>query len=547
MNQLAIHDVNKALLESIATLQSNPFDLVDNFGSPLLNSTYTESLDEYKKRQEVWLDKRFDILAKAEKDANLRDIILHLCKINPIFFINLTSVAFNPIDGGLQPLILFNRQVQAILAMNLAERQGKYLTMLKSRYVGASVFTTAYLTHSLLFKRDWSGLLISRVLSLVDGSNDADTLFAKVDLAIDYLPHWIKPKLVRKLGLISNGANNTAIKGAGGKNAGRGGRASVVVVDEAAFVDNAASLLAALSNTTKCVIMVSTPNGRNEFCRMCTNKAIPHFTYHWTSDPRRDEAWYEGEKVKFASHIIAQELDLSFDGSQEDAMIDTYKLETTYSHELTNNSSELVVGLDIAAGGANNSVLALRRGRELLSIEPLDKALSVPQQARYVNNYCLENGVDTLVFDADGIGITFKQLLDEIHDGTYGIVAFHGGAAASDRELSSGRLANKVYGNARSEAYHTLRDSIDYTYNYQKGNIPDEAYQESQTIKLINVLELVQDLGKPRSIQTATGKLMVESKQSMKLRGLESPDFADALAYCFYDSQGACHDTSWLE
>lgn len=534
-------------IESIHTLLESPFRLVNSFDDEILIKCFNEPLSVYKERQEAWLDRRFNLLSKAKTDKALQDTLIHVCKENPIFFINLTGVAFNPIDGGLIPLVLFNRQVQAILAMNLAEKQGKYLTMLKSRYVGASVFSTAYLVHSLIFKQDWSGLLLSRVLSLVDGSGDADTLFAKIDLATDYLPPWMKPKLQRKLGIVRNESMNSVIKGTGGKNAGRGGRASVVIIDEAAFIEGAAQVFAALSNTTKCVIMISTPNGRNEFYRMVTNKAIPSFTYHWSSDPRRDQDWYEGEKAKFSPHIVAQELDLSFDGSQENSIIAAYKLESTIQHEVSENTnSELVMGLDIAAGGANDSVMAIRKGSELVSITSLDKGLSLTQQARFIDNFIKENRVAKVIFDSSGVGLGFKAALDDIYDGSYAVVAFLGGSKASDRITPSGKEAYQLYGNARSEAWHLLKDAIDYTYNYSQGKIPQDLYDESRTIKLLPVPELLSDLSKPGSVITTSGKLLVESKQSMSARGVSSPDYGDALAYCFYEGV-SYHDTSWLE
>jgi hypothetical protein len=505
-------------------------------------------LSAYKLKQELWLDRRFNWLTRAKSDSEFRDALWFKCKQDPIFFINLTSVAFNPNDGGLQPLVLFQRQEEAILFMNDVEKGRNYGTIVKSRYVGASVFSTAYLAHSLIFKRDWTGLIMSRVLTLVDSSNDPDCLFAKVDLAIDYLPDWMRPKLNRKLGLIQNPMMNSNIKGTGGSNAGRGGRATVVVVDEAAFIDQAASVFAALSNTSQCCIFISTPKGRNEFYRLASNRSIPNFIYHWRSDPRRDDVWYAKECGKFDPWVIAQELDCSFNGSQENGLIDTFKLDSCieYSNQIPENTEEVIVGFDVAAGGKNNSVMAVRKGRKVIAIFALDKGLSIPQQAGYVHNYCKENNVSSLVFDADGIGLAFKDNLNDVQDSTYSISAFHGGSKASDVETASGREASAVYGNARSEAWHGIRDAVNYTFDFMQGKLDSALFDSDKAIGLVNCPELLVDLGKPMSVPSATGKMLCESKISMKKRGLESPDYADALCYCFYASKST-HDTSWLE
>lgn len=510
----------------------------------------SELLKQYENKQEIWLNRRWEWLNKAKKDSDFRTALWQKCKEDPVFFINFTSVAYNPNAGGLMPLILFDKQEKAIQFLNQVEQNRSYGTIVKSRYVGASVFSTAYLAHSLLFKRDWTGLVISRVLKLVDSSGDPDCLFRKVDLALDYVPDWMKPKLVRKIGLIQNPSMNSNIKGEGGDNAGRGGRATVVIVDEAAYIDRAQSVFTALSSTSQCCIFMSTPNGRNEFYRLASNKNIPSFIYHWRDDPRRDEEWYKKECAKFEPWVISQELDCSFNGSQENGLIDTYKLEGILPFKLESNTEEKVAGFDVAAGGKNNSVLAVREGRKLVEIFPLDKGLRITQQSIFIHNYLLENKIEKIIFDADGIGLGFKSALDDIHETLdfipYEVLAFHGGKPASDRITPSGREAKEIYGNARSEAWHLVRDSINYTYDYLQGDIRESDFDENRAIQLLDSSPLFQDLGKPMQVQATSGKVLVESKISMKNRGLESPDYGDALAYCFYDGTSMNHDVSWL-
>ncbi|MBB2832356.1 UNVERIFIED_ORG: hypothetical protein GGD51_002485 [Rhizobium esperanzae] len=60
---------------------------------------------------------------------------------------------------------------------------------------------------------------------------------------------------------ISNSETGSVISGEGGEDMGRGGRSSMYVVDEAAFVPNGETVEKALSGNTDCVIWVSSVNG----------------------------------------------------------------------------------------------------------------------------------------------------------------------------------------------------------------------------------------------------------------------------------------------
>jgi phage terminase large subunit len=45
---------------------------------------------------------------------------------------------------------------------------------------------------------------------------------------------------------------------------------------------------------------------------------------------------------------------------------------------------------------------------------------------------------------------------------------------------------------------------------------------------------LIADLSKP-TVKYRGSKLLIESKQDLRKRGVNSPDYGDSLAYCFYE------------
>ncbi|MGX8248973.1 TerL protein, partial [Escherichia coli] len=81
-------------------------------------------------------------------------------------------------------------------------------------------------------------------------------------------------------------ATGSAIVGEAGDGIGRGDRASIYFVDEAAFLERPQLVEASLSQTTNCRIDISTPNGlANPFAEKVRSGKFDTFTFHWRDDP----------------------------------------------------------------------------------------------------------------------------------------------------------------------------------------------------------------------------------------------------------------------
>jgi len=71
------------------------------------------------------------------------------------------------------------------------------------------------------------------------------------------------------------------------------------------------------------LVIWSSVNGMaNPFAQKRHGGRIPVFTFHWRSDPRKDDAWYQKECAKIDNPVmVAQELDLNYSASAEDLLL----------------------------------------------------------------------------------------------------------------------------------------------------------------------------------------------------------------------------------
>ena len=170
---------------------------------------------------------------------------------------------------------------------------------------------------------------------------------------VDYTPTWLLPgdgtRITNNQKQIKLQNNSEATAKASSPEAGRGDSLTLLVLDETAFMENADTIwmaagLALAMTRGKC-IMVSTPNGTSNLYHNTWERAdlkdkdfdaddfVPT-KVHWTQNPfaakgielREDEngekvywsPWYESEckRLEYDRVKIAQELDLSFEGSK---------------------------------------------------------------------------------------------------------------------------------------------------------------------------------------------------------------------------------------
>jgi hypothetical protein len=146
----------------------------------------------------------------------------------------------------------------------------------------------------------------------------------KVQFMYQQLPAWLrgkeKPDSNNKLSLkLSNGSQIVASSAA--SDAGRSYAVSLLLIDEAAFIDGIDRIYTAIKPTISAgggCIALSSPNGIGNWFHKTWVGAINNensflpIKLPWDVHPERDDQWFENEKANMGPQEIAQEYECDF-------------------------------------------------------------------------------------------------------------------------------------------------------------------------------------------------------------------------------------------
>jgi len=254
---------------------------------------------------------KFKVTKKQTKEEILK------CGKNPVYFINSYAKIVHPIKG-LVPFKTYPFQSQLLNDFN----NHRHNVILKARQLGISTITAAYILWLMMFYRN------KNVLVIATKFKTAAILVKKVKLMMQNLPTWMQISKV----VIDNRAsfeldNGSQIQASTKSvDAGRGDALSLLVIDEAAHIDNMDELWTSLSPTISTgghVIALSTPYGVGSwFHKVCIGAEIESNDFYltkllWDVHPERDEDWYEDETKNLSQREIAQEYLCNFNASGE--------------------------------------------------------------------------------------------------------------------------------------------------------------------------------------------------------------------------------------
>jgi phage terminase large subunit len=489
--------------------------------------------------------RRCRILDAAEDYPDYRDFLRAQCKIDvPFFFDNFVD-SYDPRDLEFYPMVLWpvQRAYLAFIEENLAAQRDWLCE--KSRDMGATYLNCGFGLHHWLFVPKFKSSFVANKSSLVDELGNQDTIFQKMRMVLEALPWWLKPRgfdpgrhvLVNRFVNPENG--NTMI-GLGGENAGRGGRASIVFLDEAAHIDNAEAVNAATSRTSRCRGWVSSANYTdNFFYERKVSGQIPVFTMHWRDHPLKDDAWAKAEKARVTAATFAMEDDIAYEGAREGGLIEKSWVDAAVELWKRLPHPEVgpwVAGLDIGAGGADLSVYQPRRG-------PVVPKGTSRQDGDTINtaNWALDlsrqRGVATLIYDTIGVGEGVKAALKRgwHHEPAVRIIACNWGLGpTSSRRWEDGRSSRDRFANIKAELCWTLRERFRTSHEHFLWLTGEPEGVEHDLLDCI-LLEPSADLQRELLVMTWTtttsgSKIIMESKTKLQ----KSPDWFDALAYSFF-------------
>ncbi len=169
---------------------------------------------------------------------------------------------------------------------------------------------------------------------------------------------------------------------------------------------------------------------------------------------------------------------------------------------------EVVLAVDVARFGSDRSVILRRRGNLVEEIRTFS-GLDTMQLAGWVIGAIKEFEPAQLHIDEIGVG---AGVVDRLKEQGYRVQGIN--VARRARQDS-------IFANIRAEGYWRLRELFG-----------------SHTIRIPSDNQLVGELAAMRYSYDSQGRILLESKDSMRQRGLPSPDKADALMLAFLEPPG---------
>lgn len=204
----------------------------------------------------------------------------------------------------------------------------------------------------------------------------------------------------------------------------------------------------------------------------------------------------------------------AFLASQFDSFI-TAPLVMAARKRKTEPVGPLLLGVDPAGRGADATAIAWRQGSAITKIEKR-RGLSTMEVAGWVAQIIRDDKPIRVHIDVGGLGIgVYDRLIEQGYE-VVNAVNFGGKPLEPPPEAGGGPL------NRRAEMWGNVKKAL-----------------EADTLCLPDSDPLMADLTSPGYKYDSAGRLILESKDDMKKRGMPSPDEADAVALCFSEPAGS--------
>lgn len=309
-------------------------------------------------------------------NINYRDLVkaeLKKCATDPVHF--LRKYVYIQADKG---RVLFDPFLYQQKLSNLFNKYDRTV-IVKSRQLGITTLCAGYALWYLLFKDDRT------ILCLAPTQEKARQIVDKVRFAYNNLPTWffnvLKIDAIEENKLSIYLKNGSRIKAASGaSDSARSISAHLLIIDEAAFIENAEELWASaqqtLAFTKGKAIVLSTPLGMGNWFHKTyvdsengENEFVP-IKLPWSVHTQRDQIWRDQQDKELGIKLARQECDASFESSGdtfiEPEIINYFSEKVTEPQERRGSdrgywiweypdpSKEYIVVADVARGDGND-------------------------------------------------------------------------------------------------------------------------------------------------------------------------------------------------
>lgn len=372
------------------------------------------------------------------EQKNIKEVIRQeylKCAKDPVYF--LKRYVFIQTSKGRVLFSPYQFQDKLLHLLNKHDR----VIILKSRQLGITTLSAAYALWLMIFHKDQS------ILALAPTQEKARNIVDKVRFAYAELPSWLKIDAVENHKLSLWLANGSKIKAASGASeSARGYTANILILDEAAFIENAEELWGSAQQTLATggkAILLSTPNGLEAFfhkmwadAEMGENNFIP-IKLRWDVHPDRTQKWRDDQDRELGKKMAAQECDCSF-LSSGDTYFESDDIEYYAEHleepiemrghqrdywiwEYPEVGKNYMVIVDTARGdGSDYSTMQVLDVYSGAQVAEYRASVDSKQLSKLAISICLEYNSALLIVENTGLGhSTMSDILDIGYNNIY--------------------------------------------------------------------------------------------------------------------------------
>lgn len=487
------------------------------------------------------LQARLTMECRVHRDPELIAMAKLAYAVDPVLFVADCVYVFEPRNAnrGLPvriPAVPFPRQADFIRWMYERFLTRTSAPVEKSRDSGATWMASAFAVWMWLFQPGSTFGFGSRKEDLVDRNGDLNSIFEKIRAIIRHLPHYLLPKgFSPKVHFnhmrIVNPENDAVIVGEAGDNIGRGGRSSVYVIDEAAFIERPHMIEASLTANTDCRIDISSQKVGTLFNEW--TKTNPNtFVFDIYDAPWHTPEWVKAKEVELESkglgYIFAAEYLRDATAGIEGQLIKGVWVEAAINAASKlgiRPTGEKVASLDVADGGRDRNALGMRLGIEVQDVRTRPDILA-DEAGRWAYGEAMSAGCNSLRYDSIGVGAGAAAVLRDKQD-----ITIRGwsaaGAVVNPKAIYAGNRTNEsMFQNAKAQAWWCLRDRFIKTFRAVKEGAPFEPDEIISLNPAITELrELKSELSQVTYKHNEAGKVVINKSPD----GHASPNRADCV------------------
>ena len=233
------------------------------------------------------------------------------CAQDPTYFLGKYGIIQHPVRGKVN-FNLYDFQEKSLKSF----MEHDYNIVLKARQLGLSTLTAGYALWMMTFQQD------KNILVIATKQETAKNLVTKVRVMHANLPGWLKQPCVEDNKLSLRYKNGSQIKAvASSEESGRSEALSLLIIDEAAFIDKIDTIWGAAQQTLATggrALIISTPNGVGNFFHKTwvdAESGASDFNFiklHWSVHPDREQEWRDEQDKLLGPSLAAQECDCDF-------------------------------------------------------------------------------------------------------------------------------------------------------------------------------------------------------------------------------------------